>query len=243
MAIKLAMGLKVVFPAMFCVMLATLIYTLSVDGLPFPGRPDVFTPWFVTTVVDFYINIAPIAVWIAYKESNWLRSVSWVILLLLFGSLTTCAYVFLQLVKLTPQEASQDPMYHLLLRDSDRDKTGRGNKNSPVVTARFVFGALGCLMLGTLLYTILTDGSPFRRDLLYPWMVALLVSFYIDVVALSVWLVYKESCWITGTLWLLVSICLGSAGTSVYIVVQLLRLSSQDQLYLVLLSNRNRKRV
>lgn len=37
---------------------------------------------------------------------------------ILFGSLTTCVYLFMQLIKLTPQEASEDPMYYLLLRDS-----------------------------------------------------------------------------------------------------------------------------
>lgn len=39
---------------------------------------------------------------------------------------------------------------------------------SPVIFARISFGALGCLMFGTLLYTVLTDGSPFRNELLTP---------------------------------------------------------------------------
>lgn len=37
-----------------------------------------------------------------------------------------------------------------------------------VVSARVLFSVLGCLMLGTLVYTIATDGSPFRRELLTP---------------------------------------------------------------------------
>ncbi|GMN60565.1 hypothetical protein TIFTF001_029670 [Ficus carica] len=41
-------------------------------------------------------------------------------------------------------------------------------RHSPVITARISFGALGCLMFGTLLYTLLTDGSPFRKELLTP---------------------------------------------------------------------------
>jgi hypothetical protein len=31
-----------------------------------------------------------------------------------------------------------------------------------------VFAALGVLMVGTLVYTCATDGSPFRRELLTP---------------------------------------------------------------------------
>ncbi|RVW94849.1 hypothetical protein CK203_034536 [Vitis vinifera] len=57
---------------------------------------------------------------------------------------------------------------------------------SPIVTARISFSLLGLLMLGTLIYTLLTDGSPFRKELLTPWMTATLIDFYINVVALSV---------------------------------------------------------
>ncbi|KAG6776248.1 hypothetical protein POTOM_019754 [Populus tomentosa] len=59
-------------------------------------------------------------------------------------------------------------------------------KQSAVMSARIAFSVLGFLMLGTLIYTLLTDGSPFRKELLTPWMVATLIDFYINVVALSV---------------------------------------------------------
>lgn len=42
---SLVTGLKVFLPVMFCVMLATLIYTIITDGLPEPDRRDVFTPY------------------------------------------------------------------------------------------------------------------------------------------------------------------------------------------------------
>uniref|UniRef100_A0A1J3H837 Uncharacterized protein n=1 Tax=Noccaea caerulescens TaxID=107243 RepID=A0A1J3H837_NOCCA len=238
---SLVTGLKVFLPVMFCVMLATLIFTIITDGLPLPDRRDVFTPWFSTTIVDFYINIVPIAVWIVYKESTWLGSILWAVLLIVFGSLTTCVYLFLQLLKLTTSQASEDPMYYLLLRDSaKRDGVGLRDKKSPVVAARFLFGALGCVMLGALIYTCLTDGSPFRMENLYPWMVVLLVNFYINVAVLSVWVVYKESSWIVGIIWVALLLSLGSFGTSVAIVVQLFRLSPLDPLYLVLVNNGNR---
>lgn len=37
-----------------------------------------------------------------------------------------------------------------------------------VISARLLFSVLGFLMLGMLIYTIATDGSPFRRELLTP---------------------------------------------------------------------------
>lgn len=41
-------------------------------------------------------------------------------------------------------------------------------KGLSVVIARVIFGVLGCLMLGTLLYTLIVDGSPFRAELYTP---------------------------------------------------------------------------
>jgi hypothetical protein len=41
-------------------------------------------------------------------------------------------------------------------------------KQSAVMSARIAFSVLGFLMLGTLIYTLLTDGSPFRKELLTP---------------------------------------------------------------------------
>lgn len=57
------------------------------------------------------------------------------------------------------------PLYEILgCRDGMQQKL----KHSPVVIARIVFILLGCLMFCTLIYTLVTDGSPFRKELLYP---------------------------------------------------------------------------
>ncbi|XP_021741285.1 uncharacterized protein LOC110707570 isoform X1 [Chenopodium quinoa] len=110
--------LKAVFIALASVMVATLIYTIAIDGLPF--RKDLLFPWMAATLVDFYINIFVLAVWVIYKESSWLTSVIWVILLVCFGSITTCTYIVIQLFKLSAEESARDPMYHLLLRQQDK---------------------------------------------------------------------------------------------------------------------------
>lgn len=51
---------------------------------------------------------------------------------------------------------------------SSRNGTVQKRTFSPIVTARISFSLLGLLMLGTLIYTLLTDGSPFRKELLTP---------------------------------------------------------------------------
>ncbi|KAI3930720.1 hypothetical protein MKX01_037166 [Papaver californicum] len=179
--------------------------------------------------------------WIAYKESNLINAVVWIILLVCLGSITTCAYVVVQLFKLSSQEASQDPMYYVLVRYNSKDDIERKRKFSSVMAARIAFTALRCLMLGALIYTLLTDDSPFRTELLIPWMKALLVDFYISIVAMSVWVIYKESSLLSAFIWVILFICLGSITVCTYIVIQLFQLSSQDPLYLVLLNSRSRQ--
>ncbi|PIA25460.1 hypothetical protein AQUCO_11400018v1 [Aquilegia coerulea] len=231
--------LRSLFIILGCFMVATLIYTLYIDGLPF--RKDLLTPWMAATLVDFYITILALAAWVFYKVPNWIIAVLWIILLVCFGSITTCAFILLQLFTFSPQDPSQDPMHNVLVRQHSKNDPERKRTFFSVMAARILFVALGCLMLGSLIYTILTDGSPFRKELLTPWLTATLVDFYINVVAISVWIVYKEAHWINALVWIVLLISFGSITTCAYIVVQLFQLSSQDPLYLVLLNSRDRQ--
>ncbi|XP_021737656.1 uncharacterized protein LOC110704178 isoform X2 [Chenopodium quinoa] len=229
--------LKAVFIALGSVMVATLIYTIAIDGLPF--RKDLLFPWMAATLVDFYINIFVLAVWVIYKESSWLTSVIWVILLVCFGSITTCTYIAIQLFKLSAEESAHDPMYHLLLRQQDKKDAFSGSALH-LIAAKVIFSALGFLMLGTLVYTLITNGSPFKKELLVPWMVATLIDFYINVAVLSIWVGYKESSWLNAVIWITLLICFGSISTCGYVVRQFFLLSPYDPLYLVLLNNLHR---
>ncbi|KAL0361795.1 UNVERIFIED_CONTAM: hypothetical protein Sradi_3864000 [Sesamum radiatum] len=158
----------------------------------------------------------------------------------LLCSIATCGYIVLQFLKLSPQESQQDPIYFVLLRNRKKDGT-ESKRFLSIVSARVLFTALGCLMLGTLIYTIATDGSPFRRDVLTPWMSATLIDFYVNVFALSVWVAYKESNWKTAALWIILLICFGSISTCAYIVLQLFHLSSGEPVFLVLFSSNSRQ--
>ncbi|XP_061345154.1 uncharacterized protein LOC133291004 isoform X2 [Gastrolobium bilobum] len=239
--ISSAIGLRTLFTVLGALMVATLLYTLFTDGFPF--RKDLLTPWMAATLIDFYINVVVLGIWVAYKESNWIISILWIILLVCLGSITTCAYIVLQFLKLSSQESSQDPMYYVLLRHPNKSGTEPKRKHSFVVTLRILFGILGVVMLGTLVYTLVTDGSPFRTELLTPWLAATLVDFYINVVALAVWVAYKESSWICAVLWIILLISFGSITTCVYIVWQLFQISCQDPAYLVLVHQGDRKQI
>ncbi|GJZ97210.1 C4-dicarboxylate transport 1 [Tanacetum coccineum] len=146
-AATVGMLVRTVFSVLGCSMVALLVYTISIDGLPF--RMDILTRWMAALLIDFYINIAVIGSWVVYKESSWIMAAVWVVLLIGLGS----------------------------------DVPER--KGLSVVAARVVYSVLGCLMLGTLLYTLIVDGSPFRPELYTPWVVTTLIDFYINVVALS----------------------------------------------------------
>ncbi|XP_070056134.1 uncharacterized protein LOC107787248 isoform X3 [Nicotiana tabacum] len=236
MAVTLAIALKSLFAVLGCLASAVVIYTVVTDGLPF--RLELLTPWMAATLIDFYINIFAIGSWVAYKESNWITALLWAVLLFCLGSITTCGYIILQFLNLSTQESIQDPIYFVLLRRQKKNETEQRRKCS-LLTARILSLVLGCLMLGTLIYTIVTDGSPFRRDVFTPWLSATLVDFYVNIVALSVWVAYKESSWLSAAFWIILLICFGSISTCAYIALQLFSLSSQDPVYLILFSSRN----
>ncbi|KAF3680127.1 putative ras-related protein Rab7-like [Capsicum annuum] len=155
-------------------------------------------------------------------------------------SLATCVYIVLQLLKLSTQESLQDPIYFVLLRRQEKNETERQRKCS-LLTARILSLALSSLMLGILIYTSVTDGSPVRRDLFTPWMIVEIIAFFVNAIALSVWVAYKESSWLSVAILTILINLSGGTTTCAYIAVQLFRLSSEDPVYLVLFSNRNRQ--
>ncbi|KAI5654636.1 hypothetical protein M9H77_31823 [Catharanthus roseus] len=164
MAVSLSTGLRNLFFVLGCLITASVIYTVVTDGLPF--RKELLTPWMAATLIDFYINVVLIGAWIVYKEVSWISRIFWIVLLVCLGSITTCFYIVLQFLKLSPKESEKDPIYFLLVRPKSKKEEERNIFS--VVVARVLFSALGCLMLGTLIYTIITAGSPFHRHVLFP---------------------------------------------------------------------------
>ncbi|KAL0557065.1 hypothetical protein IC582_005583 [Cucumis melo] len=116
--------------------------------------------------------------------------------------------------------------------------------SSAVIGWRILFLLLACTMVSTLAYTLVTDGSPFRKELLSRLMVTVLVDFYFNVTIIAAWVCYKESNWIATAIWIVFLVCLGSIATCAYILWQLWQLSSQesfeDIMYSVLIRDTNK---
>ena len=81
-------------------MIALVIWTSLQSNLFALPEPVVKEPWFWTTLVDFYFNIAIISAWVIYKEAHFGRAAAWIVSFVLWGSITTAFYVFLQLLRL-----------------------------------------------------------------------------------------------------------------------------------------------
>ncbi|EPS68188.1 hypothetical protein M569_06583 [Genlisea aurea] len=43
------------------------------------------TRWLSATLVDFYVNVFALSVWVAYKESNWISATVWIISIICLG--------------------------------------------------------------------------------------------------------------------------------------------------------------
>ncbi|XP_051123939.1 uncharacterized protein LOC127246542 [Andrographis paniculata] len=223
MAAALAVGLKVAFTMLACIVIAVLIYVVVTDGANLLN--EFRTPWPVAFLIDFFLLNLPIAIWIIYKESNWIHSIIWIVLLMLFGSGALFPYIVLKLMKLSPQESAHDPIYFVLLTNN-KQKRGERESNSmlSVVGARVLFGILACFMLATWIYTIIVDGFPFRSDVFTPWIVTTVLDIHFISIAISVWVAYKEPTWIVAAFWIILLMCFQSIGTYLYILRQLVKL-------------------
>ncbi|KVI07213.1 Protein of unknown function DUF1475 [Cynara cardunculus var. scolymus] len=79
----------------------------------------------------------------------------------------TCVYIVLQFYKLSPEESRKDPLYFALARREKGDAMVH-RRGPSVVTARIILSALACLLLGTFIYTLIVDGSPFQSKVFTP---------------------------------------------------------------------------
>ena len=57
------------------------------------------TPWGATTLLDLYIGLGFVGVWIALLERNWRRSLPWIVFLPLLGNLVMLIYLLVRIIK------------------------------------------------------------------------------------------------------------------------------------------------
>ena len=97
--------LKVILIILMSIMLVKIITTSLQSNLFEEWATLVKIPWMDATLWDFYANVFCIFLWILYKEKNHLTRLSWLILLIVLGSVATIAYILIQLFKLKKEEA------------------------------------------------------------------------------------------------------------------------------------------
>lgn len=106
----------------------------------------------------------------------------------------------------------------------------------PLMSAAFVRAlqvgsAALCLSFATLLiWTIQTDGSPFRSSLLTPWMNTTLVDFYLVMTVVWCWICIREASLAAKVFWIVALFCLGSVSTWFYVWQIAVRLRAGDPL-------------
>lgn len=96
--------LKVIFSLLF-VWMCYIVVSTSIESNLFREWDSLSAiPWMRATLWDFYANVSVLFFWICYKEKNYGLKFLWLVLLIVLGSIATCAYVLIQLFKLKPNE-------------------------------------------------------------------------------------------------------------------------------------------
>ena len=98
-----------------------------------------------------------------------------------------------------------------------------------------ISASLSVFFFCVLVYTISTDGSPFRSVLLTPWMVTTLIDYYLSLSPFLIWVFLRERSAPLALLWAVVLCCSGSVGVWAYVWLMSLRVRPGDSIARVLL--------
>ena len=78
-----------------------LCWTIQVHGHPF--KSELLTPWMNTTLVDYYLTLAPVCIWGCIRErGSAFRAFLLCLFLCCLGSFAVWAYIFFVLQRLKP---------------------------------------------------------------------------------------------------------------------------------------------
>lgn len=78
-------------------MTAVLIYGFTVGDFGGEGKQLLSMPWGIVSLVDLYVGFALFSGWIVYREKSALRSVVWVVLMMVLGFWTASLYTLIAL--------------------------------------------------------------------------------------------------------------------------------------------------
>jgi hypothetical protein len=78
-------------------MTAVLIYGFTVGDFATEGKQLLSMPWGIVSLVDLYVGFVLFSGWIIYREQSVIRSVVWVILMMILGFWTASLYSLIAL--------------------------------------------------------------------------------------------------------------------------------------------------
>jgi hypothetical protein len=78
-------------------MSAVLIYGFTVGNFAVEGKQLLSMPWGIVSLVDLYVGFVLFSGWIVYREGLGIRSVVWVILMMILGFWTASLYTLIAL--------------------------------------------------------------------------------------------------------------------------------------------------
>lgn len=78
-------------------MTVILIYGFTAGNFSKDGSELIRNPWGLVSLVDLYTGFALFSAWIVYREKSLLRSLIWVVLMMVLGFFTASLYTFIAL--------------------------------------------------------------------------------------------------------------------------------------------------
>lgn len=79
-------------------MSAVLVYAFTVGDFASDGSQILQNPWGIVSLVDLYTGFILFSIWIVYREKSILRSIVWVVLMMVLGFFTGSLYMLIALM-------------------------------------------------------------------------------------------------------------------------------------------------
>jgi hypothetical protein len=86
---------KVVAALGVLAMTAVLIYGFTVGDFAAEGNVLLSMPWGIVSLVDLYVGFILFSGWIVYREESLVRSIVWVVLMMVLGFFTASLYTLI----------------------------------------------------------------------------------------------------------------------------------------------------
>jgi len=78
-------------------MTAVLVYGFVIGDFAAEGNVLLSMPWGIVSLVDLYVGFVLFSGWIVYREKSLVRSVVWVVLMMVLGFFTASLYTLIAL--------------------------------------------------------------------------------------------------------------------------------------------------